>query len=107
MHLPHSSKDKASAVARSGSCIRRGEAVSCRSPARCGRTCLQPNHITTNAMVLLMIAAVAVISLGYFAVDKFVLSKRDAGAKQASAQPAQVTPVQIPESRSPCCRLWT
>ena len=45
-----------------------------------------------------MIAAVAVIGLGYFAVDKFVLSKREAGTKQASAQPAQaVTPVQIPE----------
>ena len=56
-----------------------------------------PTTSRQTQWVLLMIAAVAVISLGYFAVDKFVLSKRDAGAKQASAQPAQVTPVQIPE----------
>jgi TolB-like protein len=48
--------------------------------------------------VLLMIAAVAVIGLGYFAVDKFVLSKREAGTNQASAPPAQaVTSVRIPE----------
>jgi TolB-like protein len=48
--------------------------------------------------VLLMVAAVAVIGLGYFAVDKFVLSKREAGTKQASAPPPQaVTPVRIPE----------
>ena len=48
--------------------------------------------------VLLIIAAVAVIGLGYLAVDKFVLSKREAGTKQASAQSAQaVTPVQSPE----------
>jgi len=49
-------------------------------------------------VMLLMIAAVAVIGLGYFAVDRFVLSKREAGTKQASAPPAQaVTPVPIPE----------
>jgi len=48
--------------------------------------------------VLLVIAAVAVIGLGYFAVDKFGLSKREAGTQQAAAPPAQtVTPVQIPE----------
>jgi TolB-like protein len=48
--------------------------------------------------VLLVIAAVAVIGLGYFAVDKFVLSKRETGTKLASAPPAQaVMPVQIPE----------
>ena len=48
--------------------------------------------------VLLLIAAVAVIGLGYFAVDKFVLPKREAGTKLASAPPAQAdTPVQIPQ----------
>jgi TolB-like protein len=46
---------------------------------------------------LVTIAAAAVIGLGYFAVDKLVLSKRDAGTKQASAQTSEaVAPVQIP-----------
>lgn len=57
-----------------------------------------PTTSRQTQWVLLMIAAVAVIGLGYFAVDKFVLSKREAGTKQASAQTAQgVTPVQVPE----------
>ena len=48
--------------------------------------------------MLLMIAAVAVIGLGYFALDKLVLSKREVGVKQASVPSAQaVTPVQIAE----------
>ncbi len=48
--------------------------------------------------VLLMIAAAAVIGLGYLAVDKLGLSKREAGTKQATAPPAQAAaPVQIPE----------
>jgi TolB-like protein len=47
--------------------------------------------------VLVTIAAVAVIGLGYFVVDKVVLSKRDAGTKQASAQTSEaVAPVRIP-----------
>jgi TolB-like protein len=57
-----------------------------------------PTTSPPTQWVLLMIAAVAVIGLGYLAVDKVVLSKREAGTKQASAQPAQaVTPVRIPE----------
>ena len=56
---------------------------------------------TTSAQaqwVPLIIAAVAVIGLGYFAVDKFVLSKHEPGTKQAPAQPVQaITQVQIPE----------
>jgi len=44
---------------------------------------------------LLLIATVAVIGLGYLAVDKLVLSKRATGTGQASAQVAQgVTPAQ-------------
>jgi TolB-like protein len=49
---------------------------------------------------LLLIAAVVVIGLGYFAVGKFVLSKRDVGVEQVSSQGAQsITPAQsgIPE----------
>jgi TolB-like protein len=46
----------------------------------------------------LIIAAVTVIGLGYFAVDKFVLSKHEPGTKQAPTEPAQaITQVQIPE----------
>jgi TolB-like protein len=57
-----------------------------------------PTTSPQTQWMLLMIAAVAVIGLGYLAVDKFVLSKPEAGTRQASAQPAQaVTPVQIPE----------
>jgi TolB-like protein len=48
--------------------------------------------------VLLTIAAVAVISLGYFAVDKFVLSRHEAGTAQTSAPPAEaVPPIHIAE----------
>jgi TolB-like protein len=57
-----------------------------------------PTPSPPTQWVLLMTAAVAVIGLGYLAVDKFVLSKREAGTKQASAPPAQaVTPAQVPE----------
>ena len=46
----------------------------------------------------LIIGAIAVIGLGYFAVDKFVLSKHEPGTTQAPAQPAQaITQVQVPE----------
>jgi TolB-like protein/Tfp pilus assembly protein PilF len=63
---------------------------------------LQPASSPTTSpqthWVPLMIAAVVVIGLGYFAVDKFVLSKHEQGTKQAPAQPAQaITQVQIPE----------
>jgi TolB-like protein len=52
----------------------------------------------TQWVLLMIAAAVAVIGLGYLAVDRFASSKREAGTKQASAQPAQaVTPVQVPE----------
>ena len=48
--------------------------------------------------VPLIIGAIAVIGLGYFAVDKFVLSKHEPGTTQAPAQPAQaITQVQVPE----------
>ena len=48
--------------------------------------------------VLALIAAVVVLALGYFAVDKFVLSKREADTKRPSAPPAQaVTPIQTAE----------
>ena len=57
-----------------------------------------PTTSPQTQRVLLMIAAGAVIGLGYLAVDKLVLSKREAGTKQESAQPARaITPVQIPE----------
>jgi TolB-like protein len=57
-----------------------------------------PTTSPQTQWVLLMIAAVAVIGLGYFAVDKFVLSKHAPGTKQAPAQPAQaISQVQIPE----------
>jgi TolB-like protein/Flp pilus assembly protein TadD len=57
-----------------------------------------PTTSPQTRWVPVMIAAVAVIGLGYLAVDKFVLSKHEPGTKQAPAQPAQaVTPVQIPE----------
>jgi len=47
---------------------------------------------------VLMVAAIAVIAIGYFALDKVMLSKRATGAKPSSAQPAQaVTQIQIPE----------
>ena len=66
---------QAPAVARSGSCTGRGQAASRRSPARCGRTptpASSPTASRQTQWVLLLIAAVAVIGLGYFAVDKFV-----------------------------------
>ena len=48
--------------------------------------------------VPLIIGAIAVIGLGYFAVDKFVLSKQEPGTTQAPAQPAQaIMQVQVPE----------
>ena len=56
--------------------------------------------ITPSLMrpVLVISAAIAVIGLGYFAVDELVLSKREAGTKQASAPAAEaVTSAQIPE----------
>ena len=57
-----------------------------------------PTTSPQTQWVPLMIAAVAVIGFGYFAVDKFVLSKHEPGAKQAPAQPAQaITQVQVPE----------
>jgi TolB-like protein len=67
-------------------------AAATRQPAS-GPTASPPTQ-----WILLMIAAVAVIGFGYLAVDKLVLSKREAGTKLASAQPAEaVTPVQTPE----------
>ena len=46
----------------------------------------------------LIIGAVAVIGLGYFAVDKFVLPKHEPDTKQAPTEPAQaITQVQVPE----------
>jgi TolB-like protein len=57
-----------------------------------------PTTSSQTQWVPLMIAAVAVIGFGYFAVDKFLFSKHEPGTKQAPAQPAQaITQVQVPE----------
>lgn len=51
--------------------------------------------------VLMLIAAVAVLGVGYLTVDKFVLSRRAAAAGQTSVQTAQaVASVQAPLRRS-------
>ena len=77
---------------------RRPAAAVPRAAAAPGQPASSPTTSPQTQRVLLMIGAVAVIGLGYLAVDKFVLSKREAGTKQASAQAAQaVTPDQIPE----------
>jgi adenylate cyclase len=58
-----------------------------------------PTRSPQARWVLQTIAAVAIIGLGYLALDKFVLSTREADTKQTSARPAEpVTPVQIPKN---------
>jgi len=46
---------------------------------------------------LLIIAAIAVIALGYLAVDKLRLSKREIATQQPSAPPQAVTQIHVPE----------
>jgi TolB-like protein/Tfp pilus assembly protein PilF len=66
-------------------------ATASRQPAAGPATSIQKQS-------LLLIAVVTLIGLGYFAVDKLVLSKREAAAKPAAVQPSQAaTPAQIPD----------
>ena len=82
---------RASANARSSSALKSAAATPAKNSARASWR-YQP--------AVLLIAAVAILAGGYFAVDKFVLSKRAAEAGPASASAVQsIAPIQsmIPE----------
>src|SRR6202451_1934397 len=84
-------KPRASANARSSSALKSAAATPAKNSARASWR-YQP--------AVLLIAAVAILAGGYFAVDKFVLSKRAAEAGPASASAVQsIAPIQsmIPE----------
>src|SRR6202451_1898306 len=84
-------KPRASSNARSSCALKSAAAAPAKNSAR-GSWRYQP--------AVLLIAAVAILAGGYFAVDKFVLSKRAAEAGPASASAVQsIAPIQsmIPE----------
>jgi hypothetical protein len=53
-----------------------------------------------------MIIVVLVLALGYFALDKFVLTARREAARVSSAVPNELKSV-INKNQSRCCRLRT